>query len=248
MVNAPPRIYIPHHPSFRELADFLGPDFDRSMCNCFDEKGAVEAKAYATPEEFIRNTMLFAYQSIGLATQGIHRPYHSVVLLATADMPAPTLIDVGAGSGEDALLFHHAGFMVSVADIYGRTFSFLDWRMRRHGIDKIYVWDSPVGEKIPEHDVAICYDVLEHLNPEQQRKLIDALCLVGKSVFVNLIRADESMDGLHFPVDFEDLTNYVVEKYPDKVWYKDFYPDEKGFRQRLLAFGENVTCEKLPSA
>ena len=229
------------HPDFLELSDYLGSSFNYNWCNASDEKGHEDAKSgkYVDNSAFVRNTPVFAYQSIGLAVQGIHRPYIARILELSADKGPVSLIEVGAGGGQLGLAFHTMGFDVSFADLYSLSQNFLLWRLRQRHLNlPVYVLDME-DMKIPKHDVAVCFDVIEHCNPDEQVSLIHRCAELGSAVFMNLIRGDGTeLDSLHFAVDIPALTEYVNSHWT--ATWTDYYPDDKGARQRLLIYGDGV--------
>jgi len=73
------------------------------------------------------------------------------------------LIDYGSGIGNDALVFAQAGFQVTLADISDPLLAFAAWRCRSRGLE-VRTIDLKV-ERLPHcaFDVAVCFDVLEHI-------------------------------------------------------------------------------------
>ena len=227
------------HPDFWELERFLGPSFQLNWCNALDEKGHEESQKYPSNEDFLRNSLIFVYQSIGLSAAGIHRPYLAELLKATADRCPCSVIDYGSGGGQDGLALHTLGYKVSFADIHSFSLMFLLWRLKERRLDlPVYMLDF--SEEIPKHDIAICFDVVQHLAPDEQLRLFHRLMDVANCAFVNLIRGDGSeLNGLHFAVDAEHLTKYIGDHW--KVWHKDYYPDDRGgYKQRLIVFGDTL--------
>jgi len=228
------------HPDFNELALFLGSEFNLNWCNASDLKGHHDAKNYASNDAFMRNTLAFCYQNIGLMAEGIHRPYIAKLLEICADVSHPSVIDVGAGGGQLGLALHTLGFDVAFADIAGRSWNWLHWRLLNRRLNlPLYVWDSPDCE-IPKHNFAICFDVLEHLSEEDQHKLLIRLEAVGSNVMTNLIIDHrEEMGGVHFDVNPMALVEWIKQRWT--CWYQPYYPDENGEpRQWLLIYGEGV--------
>ena len=235
------------HPDFYELQRYLGISFNLNWCNALDKKGEEEANSdkYTDSDEFSRRTLVYCYQNIGLQFAGIHRAYIAKILENSAGRGPLTLIDVGAGGGQVGLAFHTLGFNVSFADIYGQSLLWLLWRLKERRLElPVYVLDEPFEEKVPKSDVAICFDVIEHIKPEEQTKFLSRLANMGNAVFVNLIRGDGTeLPGLHSAVDADYLTEYCLEHWP--CWAKDYYPNDEGvFRQRLLIYGAGVTLSE----
>lgn len=221
------------HPDFYELSDYLGPAFRLDWCDATDDKLVDERARYTDEIDFVRNTQIFCYQSIGLAYQGIHRPYLAEFLRRTANQAGISVIDVGAGGGQFGLALHTLGYSVSFADIYSQSQLFTVWRLRRRGLTlPVFSLDDD-WTLIPRHDWATCLDVLEHLTPEAQRDWLERLARLGKRVLVNLIAGEGGeLPGVHRAVDVDALLGFVRSRWP--VYSEAFY----GGRQHLLIYGE----------
>ena len=229
------------HPDFFELQRYLGPQFNLNWCNASDTKGKEDANSgrYTGNENFIRNTMVFCYQDIGLATQHIHNPYIAKLLECTSDMQC-SILDYGAGGGQIGLALHTLGYRVSFADLYSQSLMFLIWRLQERKLD-LPVFMISDDAIIPHHDMVVCFDVIEHCNPDTQMTVIHKTAELGSSVFMNLIRGSgDELSGLHFEVDIDKITDYISANW--KCWWKDYYDG----RQRLLIFGDGVNI--VPNA
>ena len=227
------------HPSFLELQAFLGSQFNPSYCDPDDAKAIKDREKFnGTDEEWAASTHIFSYANIGLATAGIHRPYLARLLDHTADRWGATIIDYGAGGGQVGIGLHFLGYNVSFADVPSQSLSWLMFRLRALKLDlPIYMIDKDI--EIPKHDVAICFDVMEHIPPKYHEATLERLAKIGSIVFVNLIRNEGKLPGIHCDVDIEGLTAFVKERWG--CHFEDHYPDEDGVpRQRLLIYG-NVT-------
>lgn len=227
-----------HHQEWFELERYFGPDMRWDWCTCLDDKADQEAKVFGNNIEFIEKSQVFIYQGLGLMIAGIHRPYISRILSMTADKGPLSLIDVGSGSGQFGLAMHTLGFRVSFADVWSQSVKFLIWRLKERRLDlPIFVLNDPKTE-IPQHNLATCFDVLEHIpGLEEQKKMLDRLGEMAGAVFVNLVRGESH--AMHFGLDFEALTKHVLDKWAGAA--EDFYPDENGVaRQRLLTYGDDI--------
>jgi hypothetical protein len=227
------------HESFLELQAFFGPTFKPSYC-LSDEQKAIEDRASfsGSDEEWTASTDIFCYQNVALAIQGIHRPYLSKLLASTADRYGPSVLDYGAGGGQVGLGLHFLGYRVSFADIPGRSLMWLIYRLRQLRLPlPVYILGQ--GVQIPRHNIVLCLDVIEHLSRPEQEELLTRLGEIGEAVFVNLIR-DDDHPGIHAPVDFDGLTEFVRSKWA--CFSEDHYPHpDTGIpRQRLLIYGEAV--------
>jgi len=77
--------------------------------------------------------------------------------------PGRAYLDYGSGIGSDALVFAHAGFDVTLADISDVLLAFSAFRCRRRGFT-VRTIDLKT-DTLPRagYDVALCLDVLEHI-------------------------------------------------------------------------------------
>lgn len=229
------------HQNWMELARYFGSDMRWDWCNASDYKGEEDAQRYSSNKEFMDKTQVFIYQNIGLSIQGIHRPYIAAILELFADRQGETLIDVGAAGGQLGLAFSELGFRVSFADIMGNSMKFLLWRLaQRHLEAPVFVVGPGTEAQVPQHSVAVCFDVIEHLPENEQLNLIDDLAEWGKVVAVNLIRDErDDMHTLHYPVNFERLTDYIRSKWQEV--HRDYYPDDNGrMKQRFIMYGSGI--------
>ncbi|MGE0448829.1 MAG: methyltransferase domain-containing protein [Vicinamibacterales bacterium] len=72
-------------------------------------------------------------------------------------------LDYGSGIGSDAVAFAAAGFDVTVADISDVLMGFAAFRCRKHG-SRLRTIDLKSQTLPPNaYDVAVCFDVLEHI-------------------------------------------------------------------------------------
>jgi hypothetical protein len=233
---------MPLHPDFMELLRFYGKDFRLDWCNASDEKGeqeAAKAIAEGKGETWPQDTPIFSYQGIGLAAAGIHRPYIARLLMDTANKGPLQILDIGSGSGQDGLALHTLGFRMSFMDIYGASLKFLLWRLMERRLSlPVYLWQH--RDIIPHQDIAICFDVLEHLNPDQRTGLLLWMGTVAGAVYTNVI-IDNKNVALHKRQTIEEVVGPLMGPYGDKMWVEPFYPDAAGAPlQYLVLYGDLV--------
>jgi 2-polyprenyl-3-methyl-5-hydroxy-6-metoxy-1,4-benzoquinol methylase len=96
------------------------------------------------------------------------------------------LVDYGSGIGSDALVFADAGFDVTLADVSTPLLSFARWRCERRGHRVKIVDLKSTGLPRRSYDVAICFDVLEHvLRPAHTLRQINKAMEQGGLLFVH---------------------------------------------------------------
>lgn len=225
------------HPDYQELADYFGVHFILDWCDATDQKIVTERARFANEIDFIRNTFIFCYQSLGLTCQGIQRPYLAEFLRRTADQREVTVMDVGSGGGQVGLALHTLGYRVSFADLYSQSMLFVEYRLRRRGLDlPVFFLDN----KNPpmRHQWAICFDMLEHLTEQARYRWLERLAGMADHVLVNLIGGDGTeLPGLHTALDIEAVTDFISQRW--KAEWGDCYPDERTGkpRARWVVFG-----------
>jgi SAM-dependent methyltransferase len=86
--------------------------------------------------------------------------------------------DFGAGVGTDALFLASRGYHVTLVDVAGPVFRFAQYRFQRRGLPGRFIESrSPLPEPDDTYDIAMCFDVFEHL-PDPlaaARRLVGAL-------------------------------------------------------------------------
>jgi SAM-dependent methyltransferase len=156
------------------------------------------------------------------ASDPIH--YRTIVLRDFANgLRGRELLDYGSGIGNDALVFAQAGFRVTLADISNPLLEFAAWRCRNRGLD-VRTIDLKTSEPEPDgFDVAICFDVLEHI-PQP-------LAVVRR---IRAALRDGGLFALHAPFGLDP-------EHPMHVVHRDVVTP----RMRSLGFAP-VSCEFPP--
>jgi SAM-dependent methyltransferase len=115
-----------------------------------------------------------------LASWHAEDPIHYRTLMC-ADIASQSrgrrMLDYGSGIGSDALVFADAGYEVTLADISDRLRGFAKWRCERRGIAAHTIDLKREGLPRRRYDVALCFDVLEHI-PRPRR----AVSRIGRAL------------------------------------------------------------------
>jgi SAM-dependent methyltransferase len=96
------------------------------------------------------------------------------------------LIDYGSGIGSDAIVFGLAGYEVTLADVSSPLLKFAAWRCARRGL-AVKTIDLST-ETLPRraYDVALCFDVLEHVpRPLHVLRRLHAALVPGGLLFLH---------------------------------------------------------------
>ena len=109
-----------------------------------------------------------------------------------------SMLDFGSGIGSDALVFADAGFEVTLADVSDPLRRFACWRCARRGIPVKTI--DLKRQRLPRrcYDVAICFDVLEHI-PRPLRAVdgIGRALRDGGLLFVHAPYGDDPARPMH---------------------------------------------------
>ncbi len=173
-----------------DLATFTGLSREACLKRLRDYSSAemVEAWRRANPRtaedilRFYQSTDLYVWELMQWHASPSRSPYWETLRLL-ADRFAATVgfrrvYDFGCGVGTDALFLAERGYEVSLVDVEGPTFRFARHRFARRGRPARFL---PSASMLPEpdglYDVAICFDVFEHLPEPLQaaRRLAAAL-------------------------------------------------------------------------
>jgi len=109
-----------------------------------------------------------------------------------------SMLDFGSGIGSDALVFADAGFEVTLADVSDPLRKFARWRCEQRGI-KVKTIDLK-REELPKrrYDVAICFDVLEHLlRPRRAVNGIGRALRPGGLLFIHAPFGEDPVRPMH---------------------------------------------------
>ena len=146
---------------------------------------AWRAKNPSSPSEimeFYRSTDLYVWELMQWHASVARAP-HWDALYSFVEAHPPShgfrrVFDFGCGIGTDALFLTERGYEVTAVDVEGPTFEFARHRFNRRGLNARFV-ESTSEIPMPSEvfDVAVCFDVLEHLSDplKSAQALIGAL-------------------------------------------------------------------------
>src|SRR5947209_1362039 len=174
-----------------ELRAYLGSSFRPEwMGDCEHLRPVVRAELAASDslDDFYRTCHSYLYDLTAYELSGDKERNHALLHRL---VPAPaTVLDYGCGIGADGLKLIDRGYEVHFADLCNPSVDYLRWRLRHRGIEApVYDVDR---DTIPRVDVAICWDVLEHVSdPEAVLHRLESL---ADLVIVNFIQHDVDTD------------------------------------------------------
>jgi SAM-dependent methyltransferase len=161
-----------------DVATFFGLELDFCRDRIWDYGPAEMAARWEeihpqTPaeiREFYRKTELYVWELTQWHASASRERYRKIVNAVIDLCPPdshPRVLDFGAGIGTDVIGFAERGYSVFFADVPGITAEFTKHRLRRRGLEAVFL---PVTRDIPAvpgmFDIILCFDVLEHVpNP-----------------------------------------------------------------------------------
>ena len=162
---------------YRELAEYVDKPLDeieelgKNSQRLLNDEW--EAAFSDNPEEYYRRNTTYLYNLIHW-----HANYGEVkarvqIMLYLMQRDLTKVLDFGAGVGSTAILFAVNGFDVSVADIAEHLLSFLQFRMKRRGLQCDCYNLNDCKLPLRHVDAVTAIDVLEHVeNPKSVIKEI----------------------------------------------------------------------------
>lgn len=191
-----------------ELAEYLGAEYDSTLLTGSDALVVDEFRRYHSPTEFYKRNTIYLYHLTVFGQSVWKRPYYQFV----REVAKPCkVLDYGCGIGVDGLALAEYGYVPSFADYESRCTDYLKWRMQKRE------WDNPVydveADKIPRYPLVISFDVMEHVEPDEQWAFLQRLAEVGRIVIVNLIDRPPLREGLHHRVNISGLKERIEKNY-----------------------------------
>ena len=170
------------------------------------------------------------------------------------------LIDYGSGIGSDAIVFGQAGYEVTLADVSTPLLKFAAWRCARRGlaVKTIDIRTRPLPPRA--YDVALCFDVLEHVRrPLHVLRRLHAAMVPGGVLFLHAPFGHDPERPMHI-VHEDPLTNRMrvagfhwrqdVEKeFPPWLWSPQVFEAlDLGAFDRLGYYLHDVVLPAGPAA
>ncbi len=174
-----------------ELREYLGPAFDRSRLERYEQQLEQEFAECGDEAALYRSSEAYLYNLTAFAMTATKLPY--LELLVGAVAPGARVLDYGCGIGSDGLVLLEAGYRVEFAEFDNPSAAYLRWRLRRRGLEApVHDLDRgvPAG-----YDAAYAFDVIEHVD--------DPFALLGELesraglVLVNLLEPEPGETALH---------------------------------------------------
>ena len=192
-----------------ELREYLGDAFDPALLADHEQAVVREWEAAGSEDELYRTSQAYLYDLTAFATHATKRPYHDVILRALPD--GGRLIDVGCGIGADGLRLLDAGYDVAFADFDNPSTAYLRWRLARRGRTEVRVYDLDAGPLPAGHDLAYCFDVIEHV--ADPWALLDRLEATADQVLVNFLDPEPGETPLHHDLPVAALLGHVARRH-----------------------------------
>ncbi len=125
----------------------------------------------SAPDEllaFYRSADSYVWELMQWHASSDRRPYFQALNYVVENFPARSgwrrVYDFGAGVGTDALFLAGRGYDITLVDVDGPAFRFARHRFERRGLEANFVESrSPLPEPEGTYDIAVCFDVFEHL-------------------------------------------------------------------------------------
>ena len=114
-----------------ELREYLGPDFDRSRLERYEQELEQEFAECGDEAALYRGSEAYLYNLTAFAMTATKLPY--LELLARALAPGARVLDYGCGIGSDGLVLLEAGYRLEFAEFDNPSAAYLRWRLRRRG-------------------------------------------------------------------------------------------------------------------
>lgn len=215
-----------------ELREYLGPRFDESRLENWEQGVEAELAEFGDEHELYRGSEAYLYNLAVFAMTEIKRPYRE--LLERLVPAGGRLLDYGCGIGADGLRLLERGYDVAFADFDNPSTRFLRWRLERRGVDAS-VFDLDRDPIPPSFDAAFAFDVLEHV--EDPAAVLERMEAAAELVAVNLLEAlpEDEENPLHRSLPIKPILLRAAEREPFR------YEKHHG-RSHVVVYGRGRTA------
>lgn len=171
----------------------------------------------ATMRDFYMHSKNYVYDLVSWH-MGVRRDFDFKLVEAIKKLDVKTILDIGSGAGDNAILLALAGYDVTMADLDSYTFGFAKHRVNRLKLKNVNFIHLD-REQLPDQqwDVILCLDVVEHLESEEEvKRLIDYMKTHAKYIYLtaNFVESEHPFPIL--PLS-DDLKNYIEKHLNIKV-------------------------------
>jgi SAM-dependent methyltransferase len=189
-----------------ELRGYLGPAYDHSRLEHYEEQLEAELARIGDERELYRTSEAYLYNLTAFAMTATKLPYLREV--ADAVPAGARILDYGCGIGSDGLALMDAGYQVEFADFDNPSTRYLRWRLEHRGV-QAPIYDLDREAPPPGFDLAYAFDVIEHV--DDPFAFLAKLERAARTVVVNFLEPDPGETGLHHELPIGALLRHVAE-------------------------------------
>ncbi len=141
-------------------------------------------------------------------------------------------LDFGSGAGSGGLLFRHAGFDVTLADVSSVLLSFCKSRFTARGLDAKFIDLKETGLPDAGFDFITAMDVFEHLvDPVATVDLIYRCLKPGGYIYGRFAAEDDQDRPQHIVQDFRSVLERFAQLGFEEVFHDDWLWGHKVFKK-----------------
>lgn len=198
-----------------ELSDYLGDDFQEYFDSSWALAHEWNSKSRENPEDieaFYKETSGYLYNSLIFFESGDRENLEHDMDIILKSQKIETVLDYGAGVGNDTLTFLKKGVKVFYADFDSPVSNFLKYRIKRRGYEEKAEYVDVQSDSKPPVDLIWTIDTLEHMIDPY--KILDYVTDQTK-VFAYFIDDDTSAGGrhpFHIEFDYKTFNTKLLEK------------------------------------
>ncbi len=205
--SPPTLIHFTGDREIEELRAYLGPAFDQSRIERYEQQLDEEFERSASEAAFYRSSEGYLYNLAAFASTRTKLPYLRDL---TRFVPPPArLLDYGCGIGSDGLLLIEAGYTVAFADFDNPSTRYLRWRLERRRLEA-EVYDFDRGDPPGGFDLAYAFDVIEHV--DDPFGFLDRMETQARHVLVNFLESEPDQTPLHRDLPLKELLDRAASR------------------------------------